>query len=208
MYSCEGQQIVLRSPEQYLQQKPPSDERLVGPLVSTSVHAVNGMSTAVTASPGARRVWATAVTFACSFLGCLALQPTASASTATLTQRIPPAQPANTRKMSGCLIEATAGGGRGGVNPVVALSKYLIEGNCANTMWRATARGMWRGTRLLLSMLPHASGADESAQLGGQIQRTKREETGTRVRPNPRRRGGGSSRARRRGGKERDKPDF
>jgi hypothetical protein len=41
---------------QYLQQNPPSDERLVGALVSIAVHAVNGMSTAVTASPGARRV--------------------------------------------------------------------------------------------------------------------------------------------------------
>ena len=86
-YSCEGQQISLPAPgedsfEQYLQQNPPSVERLWGTLVSTSVHAVNGMSAGKTASPGARSVWAIAVKFAaCSFVG-QALQPTASVSTA------------------------------------------------------------------------------------------------------------------------------
>jgi len=88
-YSCEGQQISLLAPvPQYLQQNPPSVERLWGTLVSTSVHAVNGMSAGKTASPGARSVWAIADKFAaCSFL---ALQPPAR-SRLTATLRMPTA---------------------------------------------------------------------------------------------------------------------
>ena len=99
-YSCEGQQISLPAPvPQYLQQNPPSVERLWGTLVSTSVHAVNGMSAGKTASPGARSVWAIADKFAaCSFL---ALQPPAR-SRLTATLRMPTAGRQEQMPNGGC----------------------------------------------------------------------------------------------------------